>query len=120
MSTPGITTAFTEAVAAGLGGGLVTATLGLFAGWRVSRRRQSKVHARLEVLEVQIAKDQKFRRLVVESQLTQIDLQQIIIDRLLVTCEDCPSAAPKAQDERVQSIIDSSRDGLRKYLGGIA
>ena len=119
-ATAGVAASFAEALAAGLGGGLVTAALGLFAGWRVSIRRQVKVHARIEALEIQIAKDQKFRRIVVESQLTQIDLYQIIIDRLVTTCEDCPSAVPKGQDDRAQKMIDDARDGLRKYLGGIA
>jgi hypothetical protein len=120
VPTHDVSSAVKEGIAAGVGGGIVTATLGLLGAWRVSVRRQIKVHTRIEALETQIAKDQKFRRVVVESQMTQIDLFQLIIDRTSATCADCPAIEHKARDERAQDIIDKARDELRKYLGGIA
>jgi hypothetical protein len=118
--TPIVKEGLSGGLAAGISGGLVALVSGIITGLTVGKKRAARIHARVEALEVQIAKDQKFRRIVVESQMSQIELQQIIIDRLLAKCEDCPSAAPKSQDERVQGIIDAARNGLRTYLGGIA
>jgi hypothetical protein len=109
-----------EGIAAGIGTGLAASIGAMLASLKISKSRHAKLYQRVKDLESQKEKDRSFKEVVITSQMTQIDLFQLIIDRQGATCADCPAATLEERDKRTQDIIDAARKGLRKYLGSLA
>ena len=109
-----------EGVAVGFGTIIASAVAGVFASWGFMKKRVAKVHAKVIVLETQAEKDKSFKRMVIESQMTQMDLFQLLIDRNAISCEDCPTVKAMTKDSRTQEIVDQAKEKLTGYLGGLA
>ena len=120
LPTNDVTKAAQDAIVAGAGTGIGAALIGLFAGWGVMKKRSARTHTRLQSIEAQIERDKAFRKVVIESQLSQIDMVQLILDRQVFACEDCPNAHNPKLDERTQKSIDTTKAKLQSYLGSLA
>jgi hypothetical protein len=114
-------TTISEAFKTGIIAGLSTLLVTVFS-WTVALLRKRNKELKIVKQDIEVLKgahvaDKKYRQVMAGSQMAQMELLQTLLDRSLISCEDCP--IPNHADpamKRAQESLDREKGALQAYL----